>query len=128
MSLFLSSCPCLYWQFTLTANSSPSTHSLLTISLTTVPGHFQSDLNAQTNYLINSGSFTQTEIQDKQDEVSLRQGGIGCSVAVPLVFKTGGYHFQSNFNGTSGWIPPILRDYKWLLALRNIDPHPEMYV
>lgn len=49
VSSFLSSCPCPYWQFALTANSSPSIHSLLTISLTTLPGHFQNDFNPRPN-------------------------------------------------------------------------------
>lgn len=74
MSLFLSSCPCLCWQFTLIANSSPSTHGLLTISLTTVPGHFQSDLDAQTKYPIVQVLLSQTEIQDKQDEMRFLKG------------------------------------------------------
>lgn len=81
MSLVLSSCPCLYWQFTLTANSSPPTHGLLTISLTTVPGHFQSDLNAQTKYLIVQVLLLQTEIQDEQDEVTFLKGKCYCIIS-----------------------------------------------
>lgn len=64
--LLLSSHLCLYWLFTLTADSSHPMHGLWNISLTMVAGDFQNDLNTQTKYLINSGSFPQAEIQDKE--------------------------------------------------------------
>lgn len=54
--------------------------------------------------------------------LSFGQGNICGSVAVPPIFKTDGYHFWGTFIVTSGWIPPILRDYKWNLSLKKYRP------
>lgn len=104
MSLFLFSCPCLCLQFTLTANSSPSTHGLLTISLPTVPGHFQSDLYAQTKHLIIL--LRQRDIQDKQNEVRFLKGRCYCIISCKTKYLPMSFCTQDLIStGISAWSP-----------------------
>lgn len=81
------------------ANSSPSIHSLLTISLTTIPGHFQNDLNPQTKYLVIQVLLSQTEIQDKQDEVRFLKGKCCCII----IWKSRYLPMFSAFRIPSAW-------------------------